>query len=843
MMKVSWLPITIPLLFLLFPGGTNSCSKVERARMNTLTIHYHRYDQKYDEWRLWTWVDTTSLEVRPAGKDEFGLIFRIDLSRYPPKNNFNFLPKFRDWQQKDAPDRSWSRSLKPEIWILQGNAAIFTQKPETDPFVRKAFLESPREITTILTKPLKSEELPDLELTVILHNGARIPAVNATLYPANSDSSYVLKMFAEREIALSELPAKVEVQGFEPGDLYLRGILDSSAYKSNEPLGAFLYPDRTEFVVFAPGATQVTLNLYKQASGGEAQKYQLSRQKDGSWKTAIPENLEGSYYTYQVSGPDPSYSPQKELVDPYARCVTVHNGRALLYTDQTPIADSPSFSFDQAIIYEMHVRDFSISESSGAHHKGKYLGFAESGTTLPGTDVRTTLDHLVELGVNTVQLLPIQDFEHDAQTNNYFWGYMTVNFNSPDGWYTDNVEDAGRVREFKNMVDALHKHGIKVVLDVVYNHTAEGNPEIQYNFNGFAPGHYYRQRIDGTYWNGSGTGNEMRNESSMVRRFIIESLEYWVEEYKIDGFRFDLLGLLDLKTVREIVRSLRAINPDIFIYGEPWAAGETPIEITGKGKQRSEGFAVFNDNFRDALKGPWYNTEPGYVQTGKNVAAVKKGIVGAIDDFTDSPQESINYAACHDGRTLWDQLIASTELDSSLTDTQLKAMDKLAALILFTSQGVPFMHGGQEFLRTKFGSHNSYNQPDRVNKIRWEFKQENADVFHYYQGLIALRKAHPVFRMKQTGEIRKNLAFFEKLGIAVPANCIGYRIARGKCKDSWKEVLVLINPNRSDQDFSVPPGEWQMVVNEARAGEETISVVSGNSVRLKAISGMILYRL
>jgi pullulanase len=438
--------------------------------------------------------------------------------------------------------------------------------------------------------------------------------------------------------------------------------------------------------------------------------------------------------------------------------------------------------------------------------------------------------------------MPVQDFEHDDFSDNYFWGYMPVNFNSPDGWFATNLFNDSRIREFKKLVDELHKSGIKVVMDVVYNHTAETSPEVLYNFNGFTPSYYYRQKLDGSYWNGSGCGNEVRSENPMVRRFIVESLKYWVEEYKIDGFRFDLMGLIDIETMREIVKTLRSMEPNIFIYGEPWTAGETPIQPTVKGTQRKEGFGVFNDHFRDAIKGPWYNVEPEYVQTGKNVEAIKKGIEGSINDFTDSPLETINYVACHDGLTLWDRLKASTEGSATITEEELKAMDKLCAAIILTSQGVPFIHAGQELLRSKSGSHNSYNQPDEINKIRWKLKEQNNDIFQYYRGLIKLRTEHPIFRMTGVEEIKNNLIFLDSIGIKIPKNCIAYKLKRGSSNDSWGEVLVLFNPNRKSEKFVIPKGKWNMVVNDEISGIETIQVIKGKSVKLNSISAMVLHR-
>jgi len=814
-----------------------------QTEMKTLIVHYHRYDNFYKDWVLWTWTGHSNQEVSASTKDDYGLIFRLDLNNYQIDDDIGILPKYGDWVQKDDPNRYWNDTLPQEIWLIQGDETIYNKQPDVSPKIRKAFLDSPTALTLVFSNAITKKFLTVIDPVITLHSGMVLKPKLVEMLPKDADSSETVRLITETPLEINMLPAIVSIQGFKVCPIFLRHILDEKNFITKEPLGAFYSPDSTEFVLYAPGATAVNLHLYDQPKGGQPVAYSLTPGRNGVWSTIIKGDLKGKYYVYSVAGPDPAYDPNREVLDPYAACATTHDGRALIFSDQTEIVPAPKFSFKDAIIYEMHVRDFTIAENSGVVNKGKYLGFCEEGTTLPGTDIKTGLDHLTELGINTVQLLPIEDFEHDNRTNNYFWGYMTVNFNSPDGWYTSNEDNASRVSELKQMVSTLHARGIKVVMDVVYNHTAESSPQIHYNFNGIAPGFYYRQRADGSYWNGSGCGNEVRSENPMVRRFIIESLEYWVKTYDIDGFRFDLMGLIDIETMRQIVKSLTAIKPDIFLYGEPWTSGETPIQPIQKGSQRKQGFAVFNDNFRDALKGPWYNTDPGYVQTGKNVEAVKIGICGSIDDFAANPIESINYVSCHDGRTLWDLLVASTSSNKMYTDTALKAMDKLAAFIIFTSQGVPFMHGGEEILRTKFGSYNSYNQPDKINKIRWDYKQENHDIFEYYQGLIRIRKEHPMFRLETAEEVRRNLVFFEKLGLNVPTNCIAYRLARGNSGDSWREVIILINPNSRPETFRIPRAKWILAVDHTRTDPEIISPINSTTVTVKPISAMLMYRL
>ena len=423
---------------------------------------------------------------------------------------------------------------------------------------------------------------------------------------------------------------KAWVKGYKPKHLAFRKLLDTANYFADVELGAIYTPEATTFRLFAPTATKVTLLIYDAPEGGAGQPYRLERKDRGIWEKVIKADLLNKYYTYRVEGNDPRFHPEKELIDPYSRCNTAHHGRGMIVQDQTPIAERPTFPMEEAIIYEVHVRDFSIDANSGIQYKGKYLGMTKTGTTLKGEGkVATGLDHLVEMGINTVQLMPIQDFENDETSEQYNWGYMPVHFNSPDGWYATERHNAKRIEEFKKVVDALHKKGIRVILDVVYNHTAETD-SAQYSFNGIAPGYYYRLNDAGQFWNGSGCGNEFRSEAPMARKFILDSVKYWVSEYKVDGFRFDLMGLIDLDTMVQITTELHQIDPNILVYGEPWAAGQTPIEVTAKGKQRGRGFAVFNDSFRNALKSSPFQIEPTFLVDGERIDQVKEGIRGSI---------------------------------------------------------------------------------------------------------------------------------------------------------------------------------------------------------------------
>ncbi len=592
-------------------------------------------------------------------------------------------------------------------------------------------------------------------------------------------------------------------------------------------LGAIYAPKQTVFRVWAPTASQITLHLYPGPLGDEAGNIKLKKNEDGSWETTVPSDLNGTYYTYTAEGDDPRFDPDRELLDPYARAITAHNGRSIVVNDTTPVAERPAFSMNDAVIYEMHVRDFTLDPDSGIQRRGKYLGLTEAGTYLTKRiDITTGLDHLTDLGINVVQLMPISEFHTNAAEDLYGWGYDVMHHFSPAGWYATERFDARRVSECKQMIDALHKRGLRVTLDVVFNHTFELiNKNLVFSFEGLVPGYYYRLKPDGSYWDGSGTGNEFRSEAPMARRYIVDCCKYWVTEYKVDGFRFDLLGLIDQETMLLIVDELRAHDPHLLIYGEPWGGGTSPIELTTKGKQWGRGWAVFNDEFRDALKGNVFDARAtGFIQSGNNINAVKTGILGSVDSFAASPLETINYIECHDNHTLWDRIMISTIHDASVTDGDWRAIAKLAAAVLFTSEGIPFIQSGQEFLRTKSGDHNSYNKPDAVNLIRWQQKADNHDVFAYYRGLIALFHTHRLFRCPTARMVTNAVKFLDdQLGLPVPPGCIAYQIEDVSGAEEWRRALILLNPNGKQVEFTIPPGAWKIYGDGRQVGTAPIA--------------------
>lgn len=790
-----------------------------------LVVHYSRLDKNYSGWNLWVWNDEEKkpgFELPPAGASPFGVFFELDLdaSGLSGKKT-GFLPRKGNWADKDAPDKILAAARQGEVYLLEGDGKVYPSPPLVSTAVTGAWLDGRGEVRVTFTRPLAADFLAAQDFTVVRGTEVFRP-VSAS--PIGGTYSRAARLefggFNPGHSALNAGEYRLHSAGFEPAALRLGGAVYGGDFYSPLELGMTSEKGRSVLRVFAPYAVKVDALVY---DFPEAQPYvhQMGPKAGGIWERKFPGPLEGKYYRLRTEQNGKIY----EGLDPYARCVTGDGGKALVLKDETPVYPGPSFDASETVVYEVHLRDLTMDKFSGVKNKGKYLGAAETGTRHPGFPQLTTgLDHIAELGVNAVHILPFQDFENGDSTSAYNWGYMPVNFNSPEGSYASNPADASRVREVKLMIDAFHRRGLKVIMDVVYNHTAETRATT-YNFNAVAQDYYYRLNADGSYSNGSGCGNEFRTEAPMARKFLLDSLLYWVREYKVDGFRFDLMGLIDTEAAAEIMRVLKAEKPDIFVYGEPWAAGATPVKGVKKGSQRSLGFAVFNDGFRDAIKGSVFAvSDLGYVQAAKNREGVMRGIRGAVEDFTDGPLETMNYVSCHDNNTLWDRI------DLSVKDEPLQnkvAMDKLANALVFTSQGVPFLHAGEEFLRTKGGEDNSYNLPDEVNRLDWTRKKENFAVFSYYRDLIVLRKEHPAFRMKTAAEVRENLKFYEELGLKVAPPAIAYQLYGDKAGDAWRRIVVLVNPGKAPLKFDLPPGNWLEAFDPVGLVREPGPAVSG----------------
>lgn len=622
-------------------------------------------------------------------------------------------------------------------------------------------------------------------------------------------------------------------------------------------------PHQSAFTLWAPTAREARLNLYKTGQGGTPVKqFTMKKSENGTWRTTVAEDLKGFFYTFQIRT---SAGWLDETPGIWAKAVGINGNRAAIIdwaaTDPEGWAEdkAPALArFTDIIIYEMHHRDFSIAPNSGVTHKGKFLALTEEGTVGPkGT--ATGIDHLKELGVTHVHLLPSFDFasvdESRPEDNRYNWGYDPKNYNVPEGSYASRPEDpAARIREFKQMVQSLHRAGIRVIMDVVYNHTfvADGS-----NFELTAPGYFYRQNPDGAYSDASGCGNETASEREMVRRYIIESVKFWAGEYHVDGFRFDLMGIHDLETMNRVKTELAAIDPSIFVYGEGWSAGDSPLAVERRAVKVNapalNGVAVFSDDLRDALKGSVFEAkEAGFVSGAVkgNTESVKFGIVGAVRHpqidynqvlyckapYANQPTQVINYVSCHDDLCLVDKLRLSAPRD--MRPDEWVKFDKLAQTIVFTSQGVPFMRAGEELLHSKKGVKNSFESPDSVNQIDWSLKAKHRDVFDYYRGLIALRKAHPAFRIPTAEGVREALRFLETGDPGV----IAYTLSEHANGDTWKEIVVVFNGNRGAAWVDLPTGSWNIALRDGKIRPEGMGTLSGGRTRVDASSALILYR-
>lgn len=620
--------------------------------------------------------------------------------------------------------------------------------------------------------------------------------------------------------------------------------IDFSTYPfySGNDLGVFWAPEKTKIKVWAPTAQMVEFRLYKDGESGEAfYKTNLIKGEQGTWSTVLNGDYEGKFYTIRVNDGD----WLDEVPDMYARCVGINGKRGMIYNSNKTNPEGWVFDqgpklqkFSDAIVYETHVRDFSIASNSGIRNKGKFLGFTEEGTVLSG--VKTGLDHLVELGVTHVHLLPVNDFAtvDEAQPDeSYNWGYDPLHYWALEGSYSTNSRD-GRTRivEFKQLVKALHDQSIGVILDVVFNHTYFTKQSV---FNQIVPGYFYRQKPDGSFANASGCGNEIASERAMVRKYLIDTLTYWVEEYHIDGFRFDLMGILDMKTMQEIRIAMNRLDPGILLYGEGWAADESPMPEDLRAVKRNTvfipGVASFNDDFRDALRGRHGEKRSKGFVSGQALReeAVKFGIVAAVQHpqinygfvetvsgpWAQEPVQCVNYVSCHDNYTLWDKLKLSLP---KADEAELKRRVKLAAALLLTSQGIPFLHSGMEFCRTKGGVENSYKSPDSVNQLDWERKQIFYDVFDYIRKLISIRKKHPAFCCDKADTVREVVDFCTQYKIGVVAYCIHGE----KAGDEWKRILLFFNGNEHEEEMPLPEGQYSVVALGQEVDEKGLMKVS-----------------
>lgn len=626
----------------------------------------------------------------------------------------------------------------------------------------------------------------------------------------------------------------------------------------SEPWEEMIYsPTKTDFMVWSPTASQVELEIFDSGSDCKAiSTHSMKASDDGRWKLSIDKDLIGKFYTFKVMIDGKWLEPTPGVM---AKAVGVNGMRGAIidFEATNPVGWSadkrPALnSFADIMIYEMHHRDFSTDENSGIKNRGKYIALTEEDTrTAAGS--ATGIDHLKELGITHVHILPSYDYasvdEKRLDTPQYNWGYDPLNYNVPDGSYsTDPYAPMVRIKEFKEMIVALHKAGIRVVLDVVYNHTFNTEDS---NFERTVPQYFFRQKEDGSMANGSGCGNETASERAMMRKYMIESVLYWVNEYHIDGFRFDLMGIHDIETMNAIRVAVNEIDPTIYIYGEGWAA-ESPAYDADKLAMKAntyllDGIAAFSDEFRDGLRGSWQDDSKGAFVVGEAgfEPDVRFGIAGALPHpqlkdpkmkspkaWANEPTQMISYISCHDDHCIADRLIHTAPKNSRV------ALFKLAQTAVFTSQGVPFIFAGDEIMRDKKGVKNSYKSPDSINTIIWESKEINSDAYNYVRELIAMRKAHPAFRLGSAELVYEHLEF---IAIDTPS-VVAFRIKGKPNGESWKNITVILNAQTKSVKVDVPKAKYQIV---AEGGEinhlKGLGSVTTSKLKVAPQSAMIVY--
>lgn len=634
-------------------------------------------------------------------------------------------------------------------------------------------------------------------------------------------------------------------------------LTDYPIYEGTD-LGFTYTPKETAFRLWSPAAQEVKLNIYSAGNGDNLEStYKMKRDDAGTWTFKASGDLQDKYYTYQVMQ---NREWLQEKPDLYAVAVGVNGQRSMIVdldetdpegwaNDQRPALEN----YTDIIIYELHIRDMTIHPSSGSSQPGKYKGLVEEGTRSP-KGLTTGIDHIKELGITHVHLLPTFDHRSIDETRldepQFNWGYDPLNYNVPEGSFSSNPYDGRvRIKEFKEMVQQFHKNGIRVILDVVYNHTGQTEDS---NFNQLVPRYYYRQNEEGGFSDASACGNETASEREMMRKYIVESVQYWVNEYHLDGFRFDLMGIHDMETMNEVSAAVRAIDPSIFVYGEGWTAGSSPLpseqQALKANTYKMQNVAAFSDDLRDGLKGSVFEHEEGGFASNRQglKESIKFGVVASTQHpqvnydsvnysnapWAAEPSQTISYVSCHDNHTLFDKLTIS---NPEASEAELIKMHKLAETIVLTSQGVSFVHAGMEMLRTKDGVENSYNSPDSINQVDWTRKEKYEDVFNYYKGLIALRKNHPAFRMTSTEQIQEHLEFLDYDG----ENFLGYQIKENANGDSWSDILVLLNGSNLNKTISLPEGSWTVVLDGQVVNESGIRK-AGRSITIPAFTPFVL---
>ena len=860
--------------------------KLNSNQFNGPLVHFmkrdHQYSSDYYQWEFWAYNRAGGYGAVNFGVDsDVGMVAHLNTDHVIARKRAWGGNWYNDWaEQSNAFELD---SSYDNYYLIHGDSHIYTSLGSAlammNSIIEFAVMDDANKIIAYLSHKPMVDTIFDLYI-----NFEHCKDVN------------VLVKEEEKKVILTNIPQHfdsndfIEVRAnntFAPCRVTLRNHLDKFSYDGDD-LGVVFSSEAIKLRLWAPTAKRVEVLIYSDwdvHNQDTEECLDLDFECDNGTHSITLErrHYENKYYLYRLYFDEINHfgavvSKVTYAVDPYAVGVGLNGNKGVLIDLTSNLTtpsgwrdmnDLPAMAKEDAIIYEMHIRDFTISDNSGVvkELRGKFIGAAQTGTTytgsLTGTTVSTGVDSLVELGITHVHLLPISDYSSVNEatldiSDSRNWGYDPQNYNVPDGSYSLQPEvPSSRILELRRMIQRFHNKGLRVVMDVVYNHMTDS-----VNLDNIVPGYYFRSDGTGKYTNGSGCGNELATEHKMVGKMIIDSVVHWLKNYKIDGFRFDLMELIDLDTVKKIVAVTKAIKPGVLIYGEPWKGGDSPlINGTYRGTQRNQDFSLFNDVFRDAIRGS-NNPGKGFINGGQHnptkAWSLVEGLKGSVNTLTAQPSETINYIDAHDNYTLWDQIEKSQNLSLEMgnyrrglpndpLESPLVRQNLLGMGILFTAQGIPFMQGGAEILRTKNGDHNSYKSDDKTNAIHWEDKIRYLSVFNYVKGLIQLRKLHPAFRLSTKSQIEKhmsvNFAYNDEKSGVVISHLRDY--ANG---DTWQDIVIIYNATAIDNynaNILLPipeSGVWHVVVDHQQAGVTTISkIINGRVPLLRSYSMMVIH--
>lgn len=822
-----------------------------------LKVHYHREDANYDDWTIWLWELGGGDAIDAPLVDEDGEMVAT-MTVTPGITSVGYIVRQPDWTKDVDMDQfiDISEMVSGTVHIyVESGVEGYTKEYGGDAVLgtklRSAVYGHDGTIAVTMTGEIEGGL--DGVFTVEGKDGG--VAVSGVA-EGSGEFTYIVTLaqeldpFKSYSITYDGSQYKVSIPS-----VYSTEDFEKEYTYTGDDLGAVWTKEATTFRVWAPTAESVTLNLFasgKSYEDDKTEEIEMAPDVNGTWVAAKSGDLNGTYYTYTVVVDGNAV----EACDPYARTTGVNGERAMVIdldsTDpegwESDADPHVGESINDAVIYELHVRDLSVDTNSGIQNAGKFLGLTETGTKTPG-GVPTGLDHMKDLGITHLHLLPIYDFGSVNETHTtagFNWGYDPVNYNVPEGSYsTDPYHGEVRVKELKQTVKVLHENGISVVMDVVYNHVQDAG---KFCFNKIVPGYFSRINDDGSYSNGSGCGNDTASERSMVRKYIVDSVCYWADEYHIDGFRFDLVGLLDTETVNEIVAEVHKDHPNVIFYGEGWTMSTNVTKegytmATQPNSPETPGFAYFNDTIRDGLKGSVFDDlDKGYASGKTGLEETLSNCFLGADAWCTSPSQTVNYASCHDNLTLFDHL-QTARPEASRED--LIRMNDLAAAFYMMAEGVPFLQAGEEMLRTKVNSDgsfnsNSYNASDEVNMLKWSDLEDEGyqAVFAYYKGLIEFRKAHGALRLTTAQDVASAVSVVGGLD----ANVMAFDIQGGVNGETAEELFIIFNANEASTTVALPEGKWNVYINGEKAGTQALATISDGSAVVEPVSAMVLVK-